>query len=479
MNRKMMKGIKWYLLILCNFFSWFSYSQIPENWEVLGQLKVQSTKQIKTSRWSIGGETLDRDYANYHSYKLYLDSLGAKRIRLQGGWAKTEQVKGKYDFTWLDRIVDDALARGVQTWLQVSYGNPIYEGGGEAALAGGIPTSPEALAAWDKWVQAMVSRYKSKVKEWEIWNEPDISKKFTAQDFADFHVRTSDIIEKEQPGAKIIALGLAGLGRTEYVQSILDILKSKNRLNQFDVLSYHGYRPRPEDHYPQVEELKALVKSYNPDIELWQGENGAPSTKEGEAVGALTRGHSWSELTQAKWDLRRMLGDMAHEVDVTSIFQISDMYYDAGDHMVGLNSKGLLKARPDKTIERPKMSYYAYQAAANLFSGEVTKLNGAKFNHQQQDLSAYAYRKKGSKGSAITLWFSEAKPAEEYPAKKVDFSVSGVAFSSPVLVDLLTGKVYTIPKDHYQKSGNDWKFTGIPVTDSPVVIANKSWVKLR
>lgn len=86
-------------------------------------------------------------------------------------------MKGVYDFEWLDKIIDDALSQDVQPWLQVSYGNPIYPGGGEAALAGGIPTSEEALEAWDQWVEAMVNRYKEKVKEWEIWNEPDISKR--------------------------------------------------------------------------------------------------------------------------------------------------------------------------------------------------------------------------------------------------------------------------------------------------------------
>ncbi len=54
------------------------------------------------SSWSIGGETLDRDFAVYNNYKKYLGPLGAKAIRLQAGWAKCEKTQGVYDWAWLD-----------------------------------------------------------------------------------------------------------------------------------------------------------------------------------------------------------------------------------------------------------------------------------------------------------------------------------------------------------------------------------------
>lgn len=341
---------KYCLLILIPFLtvSFQLNGQVSgdENFKKVGELDILSSREIKYSRWSIGGETLDRDYADYDSYKTYLDDLGAKRIRLQGGWAKSEQEKGKYDFKWLDEIINDAKSRGVEPWIQLSYGNPIYEGGGQPILAGGIPSSEEALEAWDNWVAAMIRHFKDRVIEWEIWNEPDISKKFNAADFAVFYERTADVIKKEQPGSRLIALGLAGLTNVDYVETVLQHMKDRGKLSYVDAVTYHGYTYRPEDNYPLFVNLRQAVKSYDERIELWQGENGAPSTPIGVAVGALTK-QDWSEITQAKWDIRRMLGDMAYEVDVTNIFQISDMYYSSADHLKGLNSKGLLKARPD------------------------------------------------------------------------------------------------------------------------------------
>lgn len=460
------------LMLLCSF-SGLGQDQLP----VVGQIKTLSTDKIESSRWSIGGETLDRDYANYHAYKSYLNDLGAKRIRLQGGWARCEREQGKYNFAWLDSIVDDALARGVKPWVQLSYGNPVYPGGGQALLAGGIPTSQEALIAWDKWVRETVRHFKDRVVEWEIWNEPDISKKFHVKDFIPFYERTVAIVKQEQPSARIIALGLADVRKAYYVDSLLMHLKKINHMDYVDAITFHGYTVRPEDNYDHFTKLRTLVKGYNPKIELWQGENGAPSTRKGEAVGALTK-EDWSETTQAKWNLRRMLGDMVYDVDVTNIFQISDMYYAGNDHLVGLNSKGLLKTRPDLSIERPKIAYRAYQNAASLFSGIVTRQSDVTVQHQHQGLVASVFKREGIKESAVVLWFAEGKPADQYQAKSASFSVSGFQLKKPVLVDLLTGDVYGISKSNYSVKGQNHTFTNIPVGDSPVVVADMSWLSV-
>lgn len=79
---------------------------------VIGRLATRAASEIASSPWSIGGETLDRDFAVYEHYKRYLGPLGAKAIRLQAGWAKCERQPGVYDFAWLDAIVDVALPRG-------------------------------------------------------------------------------------------------------------------------------------------------------------------------------------------------------------------------------------------------------------------------------------------------------------------------------------------------------------------------------
>ncbi|MBP7636990.1 MAG: beta-galactosidase, partial [Kiritimatiellae bacterium] len=157
----------------------------------LGTLQPKAAHEIGTSRWTLGCETIDREYSDYHAFKAYLPALGIKRIRLQGGWARTEKDPGIYDFAWLDCIIDDARARGLEIWLETSYGNPAYPGGGGRTLAGGMPTSEEGLKAWDRWVEQMALRYKNKVRDWSMWNEPELKGANGTETITAFNMRTA------------------------------------------------------------------------------------------------------------------------------------------------------------------------------------------------------------------------------------------------------------------------------------------------
>jgi hypothetical protein len=125
----------------------------------LGTLIPKTVPDIETPMWSLGCETLDRDLADWDAYRGYLVPLGIRRIRLQGGWNRTERQKGRYDFAWLDHIVDDAIGLGLEVCLETSYNNRLYEPNGATGPGGLLPEGEETLAAWDRWVEAMVRHY--------------------------------------------------------------------------------------------------------------------------------------------------------------------------------------------------------------------------------------------------------------------------------------------------------------------------------
>jgi hypothetical protein len=470
-----------FLTVLFLFWntSGINAQQPPPEWKEIGSLKTLAAKDIKSSTWSIGGETLDRNYTDYHSYKKYLGPLGAKRIRLQGGWSKCEKSKGQYNFAWLDSVVKDAHSQSVSPWIELSYGNPIYEGGGEARLAGALPTSTEALTAWDAWVRAMISRYKNEVTEWEIWNEPDLAgaAKITGEQYADFYIRTAELIRKIQPTAKLMAFGLAGVQRIEFAESLFKKLKEQNKVNLVDIFTYHGYSPIPEKSYPGIEKLRQMVWSYAPHVVFMQGENGAPSTPKAVTIGAM-RDYDWSELTQAKWNLRRMLGDHGRRI-ATNLFTISDIHYETGDHMVGVNTKGLLKTNPDKTIERPKLSYKAAQHIFTLFDGEVKQDSSVHVQSNGLNQSYFGYTHKNTGFSLITIWQAEERPADNYEPKKTTVTIGKGRFKNPVYVDLINGKIYEFPKGSWSNEGGKMVINEVPVPDYPVVIADISALRLK
>jgi hypothetical protein len=73
----------------------------------------------------------------------------------------------------------------------------------------------------------------------------------------------------------------------------------------------------------------------------------------------------------------------------------------------------------------------------------------------------------------------ESIPTNVNQTKLLTFSFSNGDFDNPVLVDIITGSVYEIPQANWSKKGNTYTFKDIPVYDGPVVIADKSLVKIK
>jgi len=158
----------------------------------VGTLRPKAVGEVSATRWTLDCGGMDREHADWRAVREYVAPLGIARIRQQGGWARTEKDPGKYDFSWLDQVVFDAKKRGISVWMELSYGNPMYPGGGGRQLAAGIPRSEEGLAAWDRWVEAMARRYKGTVTDWCVWNEPDIvHAKNSPEEAATFAIRTA------------------------------------------------------------------------------------------------------------------------------------------------------------------------------------------------------------------------------------------------------------------------------------------------
>jgi hypothetical protein len=454
-----------------------TYAQIQPNWKEIGQLKTRSVKDIEASTWSVGGETLDRDFTNFQSYKKYLSPLGAKKIRLQAGWAKCEKTKGVYDFKWLDDIVNGAIEEGVTPWIELAYGNPIYEGGGEARLGGSLPYSVEGLNAWDNWVKAIVNQYKDKVIEWEVWNEPDHGKGITPETYALFYIRTCKLIKQNQANARLLGVALSTLTNIRWVDDFCKVMQRENALELLEVFVYHGYATaygwayNPDDVYPQVDLLRKTVGKYTSKVVFMQGESGAPSTPNPKS--GVFSDYNWSELTQCKWDLRRMLGDYGRGIS-TSLFAISDMHYGWGTDAVRVNTKGILKTNPDKTIERPKMAYKVAQQVFSLFDSKIQPNPSIKINSNQINQSYFGFKQSNLGQSMVAIWQNEHPPYENYPSKAATVTVENGSFQNPVFVDMISGKIYEIPKGNWQKKGTKYSFTNIPVPDYPVLITDKA-----
>ena len=439
-------------------------SPLRVNMKCIGTIAPRSVKEIHGSNWTLGCETLDRDFANFEEYRRFLAPLGIKQIRLQAGWAKCEREKGIYDFAWLDGIVDYALANGIAPMLETDYGNPIYPGGGGWDLGAGFPTGDEALAAWDAWVDAMAKHFKGRVRDWAMWNEPDIGEnRKTPETIAAFNIRTAKVIRRNLPDARIAGLSLAN-SDPKFFEQCLKAMGEEVKL--FDAMIYHGYEPAPETSYANVERLKQVLAKYSPDAILWQGENGCPS--EMTTKFALPN-ISWSEYSQAKWDMRRMLGDLGHDVR-SSVFTFCDFNHKGRE----INRKGLLRANENREVIAVKRAYYAVQNVAGLFDDAWTRVASSGFCTPDASISTYEYVRKS--GERMFVFWSHGtdrryeRPGDSFATRPAAFSCTGGALAEPVWVDLLTGRVYEFPKKDMLAHSCGVTYLDVPVYDSPCVL---------
>ena len=422
----------------------------------------------------IGCETLDRDYADYDAYKEYLAPLGMRYIRLQAGWAKCESQRGVYDFDWLDHIIDDAVSRGLEPWLELSYGNPVYPGGGTPFLSGGWPRGEEAMAGWKAWVRETAVRYKGKVHQWEIWNEPENNLRREGRDpseMASLVVETARILKKIDSDAVVAAYGIGrprhANGVAELVTLLADRLKATGEEYLIDAVSYHGYHYIPEEPYfVEADSLRAILHNCGWDVPVWQGESGAPSV--GYMGGAISD-YPWSEVSQAKWALRKILCDHAHGIR-TGIFSISDMNYASGDAIKKKNCKGLLATDDSNRVIRPKLAYNAMRNLVSVFDNlSETCDSSAVFVSPPDSAMVYLFAEKNTGRHSIVLWKAGAIPVDSMETTPVTITVRGFVCRRPVCIDLLSGRIRRL---RYHRRSDSITLDCVPFYDSPVVICD-------
>jgi len=442
--------------------------QIPSSleWEKIGTLKPKTVDEIPGEFWSLGCETLDRDLADWDAYKGYLQNLGIKRIRLQGGWNKTEKEKGVYDFEWLDHIVDSAHDLGLKVCLETSYGNRLYNPKAGLGPGGYLPDGEE-LDAWDKWVTAMVKHYKPKgVNEWMMYNEPNLkSKSNTVERIVANNGRTAAIIKSIDPDAKIGGLVCAGLN-TSLIEKWAQGLKEKDQLKHFEWVIYHGYAGNPDALNDGMRKAKSMIREYSPTLKLWQGEAGCAS----EPVQYALSGVEWTELSHAKWNARRMLCDFGIGIEST-VFTISDLAY----HKDFISRYGLLKTNPDNSLIKVKTAFYVVNNIVSVFNDSVAINNDCKFEIVADDkITRFAFKDKKSGYDLISFWNGSDLPENTCELDSAIVKVENLKMDKPVWIDMLTSRIYAIPAENISKEGAVTVIKDVPYMDSPIVLTDLS-----
>lgn len=456
----------------------------------IGEVKKKHSSEIKNSKMGIGFEKLDRDVFDPEKAYDRVGELGVKWVRIQSGWQRTETEKGVYDFEWIDKIVDNLIARGLQPWICLCYGNKLYsEDAAKVFGAVGVPPifDDESKNAWANYVKAVVTRYKGKVNLFEVWNEPDgkwcWKHGVNATELGNFTVATAKAVKEANPDAKVVG----GVCCHTWLWFVNEALKTG--MGQYiDYVSYHQYTHDETEVVSYVKALRALCKSYNDKIEIIQGESGSQSRSGGN--GALMVG-GWTQKKQAKQLLRHALADLMADVVFTSYFSCMDMI-EALSGIVGdvgsykdFGYFGVLGADFDENgrsvgTYTPKMSYWALQTISSVFAEDFNlcdipvilqpQESGRIFGTdcKEQEIVHQGFSKPdGSK--AFAYWYPSNIMTTEFESTvTLEFACLGNNFK---LVDLMDGSVYKIPDSMIEDKGfGCYKIINLPVRDYPMLL---------
>lgn len=455
--------------------TWARLNRLDPGLPEIGRLQTRTSAEVRSSKWSVGCETLDRDYGDWESYKDLIPLLGVKRARFFSGWAKTEQEKGVYDFAWLDRQVRECAAMGVKPWICISYGNPVW--GSDFRLGmrvKQVTDSPEAFAAWLRYTRALVARYRDVVDEWEVWNEPFNQ----AEEYAELFIRTARAIREVQPSAKVICTAIAmnrDMAKSDYAV-VLERLKRENALGLANLFAYHPYANNPDTSYEAGKgqfgwmmalPLRRLVKSYSADYDILQGETGCPSQL--EYAHALAN-VEWTEYSQAKWNLRRAMGDAARSIP-SCLFTMIDLQY-----TFMLQSFGLVRSNTLKEFVYRRPSWYAMRNVYALFDDDTLPQGIAEVQAGSRTLSNALFTRFGL--PLRVLWFSDRIPDSGLDWTPVDLEVPE-RMEDPVWVELITGRVFGIPRASVAGQSGGLSLRQVPMWDSPVIVAPRAAIPLQ
>ncbi|MEK3911156.1 Ig-like domain-containing protein [Paenibacillus sp. FSL H7-0331] len=108
--------------------------------------------------------------------------------------------------------------------------------------------APVDMKDWEDFVRAVVTRYNTQIKSWEVWNEPNLPGLSvfwldTTERFVELLKTAYLTIKTEQPDSDVWIGGLAGRNYLSFYKELLSL----GGAAYFDKLALHGYQPDPRE----------------------------------------------------------------------------------------------------------------------------------------------------------------------------------------------------------------------------------------
>lgn len=322
-------------------------------------------------------------------------AAGVKWSREDFTWARIERERGRFDWSYYDQLMGCARRNGITVYAIVGYWSSWTK-----------PYTEEGIEDYVRFLRELVKRYHNDIKQWEIWNEPNI---FFWQGpkelYATLLTRSYAAVKEVDPSAQVLGLSTAGI---DY-RFIKDML---GRQAPFDVLTIHPYR-RELDDRKFVDDLKRVSDLVRlPDGRrrpVWLTEMGWATNV---AHNALTQDFQpTTARAQAELIARVYLAALISGVEPRVFWY--DFRNDGDDPFYFEHNMGIVTRD-----FRPKPAYIAYATLARLLRGRTPEGPVAA----PEGTLAYRFVTRGSPGDAVVAVWNPAHDAEV----TLEFRVDGV-----------------------------------------------------
>jgi len=200
-------------------------------------------------------------------------------------WHWVEKQKGELKVDpAADAAITELVQHGVDVVMALNFGNRLYSGPARRDLPQlwqwnydmpAPPTTPEALAAWARYVEFMVRQFRGRVKHFELWNEWNISCYWGAtpnvNDYLAVARAAIPVIRRHAPDAKIMMGSWAGFphGISQWTpdqlaareKQLIYLAATRQLAREVDEIGWHPfYQTDPERLKNYVADVRALQR---------------------------------------------------------------------------------------------------------------------------------------------------------------------------------------------------------------------------
>jgi len=285
----------------------------PYDWREIG---YQPFGMLAFLSWDHDWNSFKYSQKNLARIVKMLKDAGVSFVRMDFLWQDIEPKKGEFDFTKYDYILDLLSRENIRILGVLSY---------SVSWAGkNWNAPPDNHYDFVDYVSAVVSRYKDRIKYWEIWNEPDSRTYWDPQDDMKTYTELLKLCyvaaKMIDPSCKIL---IGGMTVTGYY-AIQNVYRNGGK-DYFDVINIHPFvNPLDPTTYKTIgaicknlDKLKYQYGDY--EKKIWLTEIGCPGLRTRMKSEGWWSGVSPTERQQTKF-LDYVFSDVIELPNVEKVF---------------------------------------------------------------------------------------------------------------------------------------------------------------